>query len=156
MPSTLAQSMLCALAAATVDNTAPQAARIRNIPIMTVLRGWARWPGCSTSLRSRWMPLCGEWPSTGRDGRLKNDRGPKSSLCEVLSLAVNSACFTLVRQSACASIPLEFRKGEAERYPCTKFLDRTSIHQGVAESNVKTQVVLDLPDRANQAGKGSC
>src|SRR6266436_5125090 len=42
--------MLCAFAAATVESTAPQAARLRNVAIMTVLRGWARLPGCLTSL----------------------------------------------------------------------------------------------------------
>src|SRR5262245_11221684 len=38
--------MLCASTAATVESTAPQAARLRNIAIMTVLRGWACLPGC--------------------------------------------------------------------------------------------------------------
>src|SRR6516164_7074626 len=92
---------------------------------------------------------------TGHDNRVKDDKGLKSSSSCEASLAVNAAFFPLFRQSGWALAPLEFRKGAAEGHPGTKFLNRTSVHQGVTEANVKTQVVPDLPDRANQAGKGS-
>src|SRR5258706_14317353 len=59
--------MLCASAAATAESTAPQAARLRNVAIMTVLRGWARLPGCLTSLLKPLptVPTCaGGWALT--------------------------------------------------------------------------------------------
>ena len=51
-----------------------------------------------------------------------------------------------------AASSLDFRKREAEGHSGAKLFNRTPVHDGMAESDVEAEVILHLPNRADQAG----
>src|SRR5262252_10902602 len=110
------------------------------------LRRWARLPGCLTShLKSV--------DASVANGLLFIGGSSVNDLRFLYLLAVLNKPFAHRLLHPASS--LDFRRRQAERHAGTKLIDRMSIHNGVAISHVKAEIILHLPNGTDQTGEGS-